>query len=91
MLAPQFEVERQMAEPYAILRAQTTLFEALLFQLIEKGLFTVEDCERVFDIAEKKTDMPPAASDVKAVIQHTRDRMPWDAMHRLRAARGADK
>lgn len=74
----------------AVHRAHLLLFEQLLAQMLDKGLFEVEDCQRVFDGAEKKASSEPNP-EVKRAVQIIHDDLPWDAMFRLAAARRAEK
>jgi hypothetical protein len=66
--------------------AVTTLFQSLIVQLIESKVLSVEDAERVFDLAivrAKKEEQ--RAPDAGRLIQHVHDNLKWDDFYRWSA------
>jgi hypothetical protein len=59
------------------LGAQTALFQSLIVQLIEARVLTVEQAERGFDAAFKRTKERAGASGASRYVSHLHDRLPW--------------
>jgi hypothetical protein len=70
-------------EPSAAAYATTTLFQALLLQLIESGVLSVADTERVFDIAlERAKKVRDVSPDSERLIEHLYEKMKFDRLYR---------
>lgn len=69
--------------PFAI----TTLVQALIVQLMDANVLTVEQGERVFDGALKRAKKVKDAPDAARLIQHLHETMDFDALYRADALR----
>jgi|SoiMethySBSTD1v2_1073268.scaffolds.fasta_scaffold115207_5 hypothetical protein len=81
-----------MAEEVPSFRAQdagwatTTLFQSLIVQLIESMVLSVEDAQRVFDLALKRArKVRQSAPDAERLLQHVHDNLKWDDFYRWSA------
>jgi hypothetical protein len=71
--------------------ALSTLFQALIVQLMDVKVLTVEQADQVFDGAVKRAKKAADAPDAVRLIQQVHDAMDWDAFYRLSAARRRKK
>lgn len=82
--APKF---RDKDIPFAI----TTLFQALIVQLMEKKVLTVDEGEHVFDVAEKRASRAKDAGDAPRLIRHVHDTLQWDKFYQWSAQQRRDR
>lgn len=68
--------------PFAI----TTLFQALVVQLMGAKVLTVEQADCVFDGAVKRAKKAKDAPDAARLIHHVHDTMDWDKFYKASAA-----
>jgi hypothetical protein len=68
----------------SILRIQSVLFNSLVMVMREKGVLTIDECEKIFNVAEKKASTHP---DVQRAVRAIHDEIPWDEMYRQAAQR----
>ena len=67
---------------------QVVLFQSLIMQLIEARVLTVEQAERIFDRASKRTGKERAtAPDASRFVNYLHDQIPWDKLYLWSAAR----
>ena len=67
---------------------QLVLFQSLIVQLIEARVLTVEQAEKIFDRASKRTGKERAtAPDASRYVNHIHDELPWDKLYLWSAAK----
>ena len=66
----------------SIPRVQSVLFNSRVMVMHEKGVLTIDECEKIFDVAEKKASTHP---DVQRVVRAIHDEIPWHELYRQAA------
>ena len=78
--------------PTDAMYAHSILFQALLIQLMESEVLTVEHAERVFDIAiQRARKVRDAFPGVEGLIHHLHDNLKWDDLYQWSADQRANK
>jgi hypothetical protein len=72
-----------------ISNALAILIQALIVQLMDSELLTVEQGERVFDAAAKKAKA--ASPEVEEVVQYVHDALQWDKLYEASSRRKKPK
>ena len=69
-------------DPDAVSWAHTVLFQALIVQLVEDRVLSVDSARRVFDVALERAKKERARSpDAERLIQHIHDHLKWDDLY----------
>lgn len=70
----------------AILWGTTTLIQSLIVQLISTKVLSVEDAQRVFDIALQRAKAArETIPDAESAIQFWHDKLDWDGYYKWAA------
>ena len=79
-------------DPKAIPWAHTVLFQSLIVQLIDAKVLSVENAERVFDIALQSTGKQrERLPDAEVLVQYVHDSLRWDDFYKWAAAERGNK
>jgi hypothetical protein len=81
-----------IVDPKAIPWAHTVLFQSLIVQLIDAKVLSVENAQRVFDIAlQRASKQRERLPDAERLVQYVHDNFRWDDLYKTAAAERGNK